>query len=277
MPDTPLGRVFGLARRLFRSVPTPSNTGELNRQAAVAMARILRFACLASFILSGPVSAAGTLYPRETVLHWEAVEREGAEYREIFSEAVEASEKGDVVHARSLLIRITGFCESKKTSSDKTIVSAFTLHEFRSYTASLKEDVSVEWVDAVCPASYKMLAFLDVNAGDVAQALRHLQSATSMAPLWAEPHTEVGFIYNQLGEFEKARDAYMKAVRLADANEGSRYVKPMALRGVGYSLTELGDLDAAEDAYKESLQLEPGNEIAEHELKYIRALRDANN
>jgi tetratricopeptide (TPR) repeat protein len=225
----------------------------------------------------GEVEAAaetseGAFASVETPLRWEAAEREGAEYREIYVEAADAWNSGDPERTRTLLRPITDYCESKASSPGVRVVSVSTPSEFIAYTA-MADAVVLEWVDMVCPASFKMLAFIDAHSRDFTQALDHLHKATELAPLWAEPHTEIGYIYNQLKEFEKAREAYEKALHLGKTYEASRYILPMALRGLGFTLIELGDLDAAENAFKESLVLEPGNELAKAELLYIEGLR----
>ena len=237
------------------------------------MKGLVRFAALIACLASGALAAQDNFETAETALQWEAVEREGAEYRRMYSEAISALETGNASLARDNLERVIHFCESKKSSDAVRVVSFASPAEFTEYLVTIGESDGIAWVDMVCPASLKMRAFIHANVAEYEEALDRLEAATQIAPFWAEPHTEIGYIQSQLRKFEAARAAYEKARELAEAHESSAYVKPMALRGIGFVLIELGELGGAQQAFEESLLLDPGNEIATSELRYIEGLR----
>lgn len=167
---------------------------------------------------------------------------------------------------------IVKYCDSKVSTGSLNIVSVANQAEYIYFMSTVDKGVSVVWIDMVCPATYKMLAFIQIDMGKVDSAVNNLEKAIEMAPLWAEPHAELGYIMNKAGNFKKAETSYKYAIKLADQFESSKNLKPIALRGLGFALTELGDLDGAQKAYEESLLLEPENANALGELKYIDEL-----
>jgi len=239
----------------------------------IKMNKLLIFLLIQVFCFLPNIDAAAQTKTIETPLYSEAVTRQGAEYRPIFAEAIEAIKNGDRELAEVKLNSVVTYCESKSSLDSVKVVSVANQDEFDYFMTTLKKDTSVVWLDMVCPATYKMLAFLYIDKGKVNLAISSLERATQFAPLWAEPHTELGYIMNKLGNFKKAETSYKYAIKLADQFESSKDLKPMALRGLGFSLTELGDLDGAQKAYEESLLLEPDNKNAPGELKYIDELR----
>jgi len=241
------------------------------------MKRLIHFAALAACFASASLAAQGQFKSTETTLQWEAVEKEGAEYRRIYADAISAAKLGNTDQARDYLEQIIRFCESKESSGTVRVVSFSSPDEFAEYVTAAGQSDKIVWVDLICPASLKMRAFMHADAGEYEEALARLGAATEMAPFWAEPHAEIGYILNQLREFKAARVAYERACELANAHASSAYVKPLALRGLGFTLIELGELDAAQRAFEESLIVEPGNDLAESELRYIEGLRKNSN
>jgi tetratricopeptide (TPR) repeat protein len=164
-------------------------------------------------------------------------------------------------------------CKSRNKDSDKQIIYAETLEEFLEYVATSEKKKNIEWVIDYCPNAYNTAAFLYVALGDKDKAFEHLDLAIALAPLWAEPHNERGYLHGKLKDFPSALVSYKKAVDLADNYKSSAYVKPIALRGMGFILIEMGELERAKKIFEESLVLEPNNKLAENELEYIRQLQ----
>lgn len=219
--------------------------------------------------------AQGPFVTIETNVNPTWMPSEGAEFHSAYVAAMTALQSGDPDTAQEELAEIIDFCESMR-SGGRRVFSVASPAELAYFMQTLEDDSTVVQIDMVCPASYKMLAFAQVNLGDVEGALDNLYSAIELAPLWAEPLTELGYLFNQSRQFERARETYEKALELANTHEGSSYLKPAALRGLGFALIELGDLDSAQKAYADSLEIEPDNEGARNELLYIESLRGQN-
>lgn len=229
---------------------------------------------LSILVFSKVLASEGMFETTQTHLQWEVAAREGAQYRKNHSEAIAAMNLGDSSKAEKELRKIINWCESESESGTAKAVAVSTAEESKLYLATAEGGLPIVWVDMVCPASYKMLAFLFVNSRATDSALRYLDLAATIAPYWAEPYAERGYIMNQLGRFAEARIEYQKALDLATLHPSSSYVIPMALRGIGFSLIELGDLDAAKAAFERSLTIEPKNDLAIGELRYIESLRN---
>jgi tetratricopeptide (TPR) repeat protein len=175
--------------------------------------------------------------------------------------------------ALALLNPILSQCESSIAASDKKIIYVFNVAEFLEYVAIMKSKEDVIWKKDLCPDAYKTAAFIYVAANDKEKAFKYLDKAIEIAPFWADPHTERGYLLGQQGDLAAALMEYEKAIELADKYKTSAPVKPLALRGLGFILIEMNELDRAETAFKESLKLEPNNKLAENELEYIRQLQ----
>jgi tetratricopeptide (TPR) repeat protein len=131
----------------------------------------------------------------------------------------------------------------------------------------------VDWVDMACPEAYKMEAFISVENRDIDAAFTALGKSIRLAPYWAEPLAERGYLLGQTGKLEEGLASYRAALALAETHESNRPLLALALRGIGYIQTELGALDDAEQAYRRSLETDPDSQVAKNELEYIRQQR----
>ena len=199
----------------------------------------------------------------------------GFAWRKDVNEATGAMLRGDTAGARARIDAAVAFCDALARPG-LTLVSVATAAEYERYLSERTSDDPVEWVDHACPAAYKAAGFLVIEQkGSPDAALAYLDKASALAPYWAEPLAEKGFLLNQVGRPREALAAYHKAIELQDLfDNAANQNKALAWRGLGYTYVELDDLDNAQRAYEQSLKLEPGNPLATEELQYIRRLRE---
>lgn len=202
----------------------------------------------------------------------------GHAWRDDVTAAFEAMMKGNTAGARPKLDAAVAFCNALARPG-LTLVSVATTAEYERYLDERTGDDPVEWVDHACPSAYKGAAFLIIEEkGNANDALAYLDKASAIAPYWAEPLAEKGFLLNQINRSPEALTAYLKAIELQNRfDNATNQSKALAWRGLGYTYVELGDLDKARSAYEESLKLEPGNALANEELEYIRKLHERRN
>jgi tetratricopeptide (TPR) repeat protein len=192
----------------------------------------------------------------------------GAQYRPDFNAAMRAIKNdGDLGKGLALLAPIAAFCEALERPGTRAIAVA----EEAEYDRYLAEHpgTPVDLVDMTCPMTFHAQAFaLIERKGDPSDILRALDRAIAIAPYWAEPHNERGFVLAQAGRREEALASYRQAIALADASR-SKEGAAVAWRGLGYTLVEMQQWQAAREAYDKSLVLDPGNRIALDELAFI--------
>lgn len=197
----------------------------------------------------------------------------GAQFRKQSDRATEAALQHRLADATALLQPIIAFCD-RLQEPGRALVSVADASEYEAYVASQGRGEPIDWVDMACPGAYKSRAFIDIDNKAFDSALAFLDKAITLAPFWAEPLTERGYLLNQLGRSPEALATYRQAIGLVERFPSNKYANALALRGLGYTQVELGDLAAAEEAYRKSLEVEPGNALAERELDYIRKQRE---
>ena len=196
----------------------------------------------------------------------------GSKYRAQAKRAAAMGRRGKIPEALGLLRPVIAYCDGL-IDAGYAIVSVNNEREYNAYVAESGHGAPVDWVDFACPSAYKTQAFLAIDRKDMVVARSALDKAIRLAPYWADPLAERGFLLNQLGKHQEALDDYRHALALVDRFQSNAYARPIALRGIGYTQVELGDLDAAEQAYKDSLKAEPDNALALRELDYISKQR----
>ncbi|UNK50738.1 tetratricopeptide repeat protein [Lysobacter sp. S4-A87] len=196
----------------------------------------------------------------------------GSQYREDNAKVVAAVKRGDMAGAQALQRPVLEFCD-RLAAPGHAMVSVASAAEYEAYVEASAKDVPIEWVDMACPSAYKMSAFLLIELKQPEQALVMLDKASAMAPYWAEPLAERGYLLNIIGRPGEGLATYQRAMELIEKFESNRYLLAATLRGMGYAQIELGDLDQAEAYYVKSLKTDPASPVAENELKYIRERR----
>jgi tetratricopeptide (TPR) repeat protein len=207
------------------------------------------------------VTTATAMKPSELAL--------GAEHRGDYNDAMRTLSAGDPDKAVAMLGRIAAACEAYARPGLR-LVAAFDAAEYDRYVAQLGDGTPIEWLDMVCPSTFKTVAFLAwerKESPDV--ALQRLQQATALAPFWPDPHVERGFVLTQIGRAEEGLAAYREAIRLSELPGADTSSLAIAWRGVGYSNIELKRWNDARAAYAKALEIEPDNHIALNELAYI--------
>lgn len=196
----------------------------------------------------------------------------GSRYRQNVDRALRATAEHDLPKALDQLHPVITFCDDLISTGHK-LVSVTSDHEYTAYVASFGEGEPVDWVDMACPEAYKALAFINVEKKDIEAAFTALNKSIRLAPYWAEPLAERGYLLGQTGKLEEGLASYRAALTLSETHESNRPLLALALRGIGYIQTELGALEAAEQAYRRSLEIDPESQVAKNELEYIRRQR----
>lgn len=196
----------------------------------------------------------------------------GARFRTDANAAAHAAMRRDYSGARKRLAPVIAYCDQLATPT-RDVVSVANAAEYEAFVAAATSGKPVEWIDSACPSAYKMAAFVDIETRDHERALAMLDKTSAIAPYWAEPHAERGYLLNQLGRVSEGLASYQRAWELVERYESNDYAKALVLRGLGYTYVELHDLDRAEDLYRRSLQIDPENPTAKRELEYIRQQR----
>lgn len=228
------------------------------------------FLALVASAASAQVTTVETPFQERVV----AKSFEGSEYRDVVNEATLAlKDKRTSAAGWKKLEPVLAYCDGKQSSHDVTYVSVSSQAEAELFGKS-RQGPRVVFVDMACPYAYKLAGFVAVRDDKANLARRYLDQAIVLAPYWADPHVELGFLLNSLADRVNALASYRRALELADANhEGESASKPIALRGIGWTLTEMGDFDGATAAYKASLEVDPANPTAISELAYVDGLR----
>jgi tetratricopeptide (TPR) repeat protein len=128
--------------------------------------------------------------------------------------------------------------------------------DIRALTAALAHD----------PRSlvYAELAEALRRRGQRDEALQVALQGLTRHPMHADGHDCLARIYADLGDLERARLAWSKALEIAPDHLGS-------LRGVAFLLFRQGDLRTAESALLKVLALAPADEGARRALEVVRA------
>ena len=104
--------------------------------------------------------------------------------------------------------------------------------------------------DPDCIDAYEGLATISYLDGDFMEAIKHYTKLTMLKPSEGRYHTNVGAIYNRLGEHQKACDALRKAIQRDKKCAESYY-------NLGIAQRKLKQNAMAVSAYKEAIKLNP--------------------
>lgn len=98
--------------------------------------------------------------------------------------------------------------------------------------------------------AYEGLATVSYLDGDFAGAIKHYTKLTLLKPMEGRYYTNIGAIYNQLGEHQKACDSLRKAIQRNKKSAESYY-------NLGIAQRKLKQNAMAVSAYKEAIKLNP--------------------
>ncbi len=104
--------------------------------------------------------------------------------------------------------------------------------------------------DPDCIDAYEGLATVSYLDGDLTEAIRLYTKLTLLKPMEGRYHTNIGAIYNRLGEHQKACDALRKAIQRDKKCAESYY-------NLGIAQRKLKQNAMAVSAYKEAIKLKP--------------------
>jgi tetratricopeptide (TPR) repeat protein len=105
-------------------------------------------------------------------------------------------------------------------------------------------------VDPDCTDAYEGLATVAYLDGDLSEAIKHYTKLTMLKPMEGRFHTNIGAIYNRMGEHQKACDALRKAIQRDKKCAESYY-------NLGIAQRKLKQNAMAVSAYKEAIRLNP--------------------
>ena len=110
---------------------------------------------------------------------------------------------------------------------------------------------------------YNMLGFIYYSAGKHQNAIKYFKKALEINPNYTEVSLNLSVAYNEMGEFDKARDIYAKA-KDAGAGSTTSYLDPYAKGKLANMHTEIGAIyqdlgfyKEAVDEYKKAIALRP--------------------
>lgn len=140
--------------------------------------------------------------------------------------------------------------------------------------AAIAEETGKESVIVVgSPLCFALWAkgYALVELGRIPEALPYLERATAMAPLNSQYLSELGHVYQELKQWDKALAAFTQAADAAEFLKGDRRIRWLtrAWRGMGFNLIELRRWDEAEAMFNKALELDPNDAKAKNELAYI--------
>ena len=110
---------------------------------------------------------------------------------------------------------------------------------------------------------YNMLGIIYYNANRNEEAVRALRRSLELNPRYTEASLNLSVVYNEMGEYEKAQEAYALA-KLSSGHDESTYLDPY-VKGrlanmhadIGNIYKDLGRYDEAMSEYKRALGLRP--------------------
>ena len=105
-------------------------------------------------------------------------------------------------------------------------------------------------LDSDCIDAYEGLAAVAYLDGDLPDAIKHYTKLTMLKPMEGRFHTNIGAIYNRLGEHQKACEALRKAIQRDKKCAESYY-------NLGIAQRKLKQNAMAVSAYKEAIRLNP--------------------
>lgn len=214
--------------------------------------------------------------------------------------AQEMIRDGDPKGAIALIDQVIAEYERAYPEGKTRWYVAQTLQETVAYTtgATLAPDdrnrdttvLNVAWAEAYFLKAYALVE-LSVGSGAyktnkggnpdsdpeyLAQARAVLERGLQLEPYHARMLAELG----NLSQLQQDWNVMLRVFTETEAaaaympESEQDYVYTRAKRGMGYALTELGRLDEAEAKYRECLRIDPDDSGAQHELEYIRKLRE---
>lgn len=222
------------------------------------------FCALACAVSAHAQTSYTTATPHGT---FDAERYAGAEFRKVLEGVATTSQGTPAVMAG--LLPVLAFCDERVASKGAVHASVSTKAEEQAFRSSQPAGTRLDFVDMACPRAYVTAAFTTIDAGDAARAGAFLEKARKLAPYWADPWTEGGFLLNAHGDRAAALASYRHALDLAKTWPASQESIAIALRGIGWTLIEQGDYAGARQAYRESLEADPGNTLALDELAFI--------
>lgn len=191
----------------------------------------------------------------------------GNVYRGDYKAAMSLVADEDYTRAEADLQRISAACDPFARPGLRLVA----VNDSIEYERYVRENpgMPVEWLDMVCPWTLKSIAFVRMEAGDARGGAGRTRQGTGLAPYWADPHVERGYILTHSGRPEDGLASYREAIRLAEQSGKDTAVLAMGWRGVGYAQGELHAWAEARAAYRRSLEMRPGNRVALNELIWI--------
>jgi tetratricopeptide (TPR) repeat protein len=232
---------------------------------------MLALALAGAQVATQPGSATQT-----TVVQEPAVDPRDDPETKTIDEATQLMRDGKQAAAMALADQVIAANESRHRNDQDMVFSARSMTEALLYTtlaATQKKSAVVlngNWASAEFLKAY---ALVDLSRGDEAKPF--LDKAIALSPMNAQFLAERGEWYKSRKDWPHAYADFEAAATDADfsPDEVKSFEKRRGWRGMAFVRTEQGQLDEAEKLYKQCLKMDPSDENAQHELEYIKSLR----
>ncbi|HEV3144173.1 MAG TPA: hypothetical protein VGZ47_09840 [Gemmataceae bacterium] len=201
-----------------------------------------------------------------------------AEDAQLVNKAVDRIGKKDFQGAQALLLEVVSRTPSNYVNQfetdGKVYIKFWDMPEFLGYIAIMQEKGPVKdviWLPNAYPRAFFYLAYLQIELGNLKQALDYLDHGLILHPDHPKLMNEKAQALTGLRRFREALTIDERA--FVDNTYTNLHDKALSLRGRGFVLIELGDLEAAEESFRRSLEYEPESPVVPQELAYIQQLR----
>ncbi len=139
----------------------------------------------------------------------------------------------------------------------------FTEKKYDEAISTFKRAIALAPLSSTATNAYDYMARSYLMKEDVRSAIAAYEESLRGDPTNAETHAALGNIHVTQGDMEKAKAAYLQAVRL-DPNSANRY-------SLGQAYLELGDYGNAEAQFKAVKELEPSKANGDYGLGLVYA------
>jgi len=169
-------------------------------------------------------------------------------------------------------------CNEKYNNKEKKVYASRSSTDALFYmmkATSEKQDAIT--VDSTCAEVLYLKGYASLDLGNVEKAVEYINKAIIMSPVNSKYLSELGHIYQQERDFDRANEYFKKAeenAKLYSPAEVKIQELSRAKRGIAYTYIELGKLDDAEVIYRDCLKLDSNDKAALNELKYIEKIRN---
>ena len=117
------------------------------------------------------------------------------------------------------------------------------------------------------------------NQNDYEKAIKSYKKAVSINPLYEEAHNNLAFLYNKLGEHNKAAEHLAELIKINPANPSYHYdyAINLVMNIKKASKGEIEDIETALQEFKITESLAPGYEHAKENIEFLEGMKEQYN